>query len=187
MSKLSLFLQTTRARTLPVMVFPVVIGAALAWQRGARFQWGLFVLTLIGALAAHLGANVVNDVFDFGTGADSAAHEIAPQGETVVTGSRFLLNSQLSIGTYRLLALGCFATALLCGIVLSFFRPFAIVFGVIGFLLAFFYVAPPVRLAYIGRGHYCLRQPYKSWRFGVECEADWESKYGNPVRKGASS
>ena len=38
---------------------PVVIGAALAWQQGARFQWGLFALTLIGALAAHLGANAV--------------------------------------------------------------------------------------------------------------------------------
>jgi 1,4-dihydroxy-2-naphthoate polyprenyltransferase len=152
MSKFQLFLQVTRARTLPVMVFPVVIGAALAWQQGARFQWGLFVLTLIGALAAHLGANVVNDVFDFGTGADQAAHKITPQGETLVTGSQFLLNSQLSLKTYRLLALGCFAVALLCGIILSFFRPFAIVFGVAGFLLAFFYVAPPVRLAYIGRG-----------------------------------
>lgn len=152
MSKLQLFLQVTRARTLPVMVFPVVIGAALAWEQGARFQWGLFILTLIGALAAHLGANVVNDVFDFGTGADQAAHDIMPQGETVVTGSQFLLNSRLSIGTYRLLSVSCFAVALLCGIVLSFFRPFAIVFGVVGFLLAFFYVAPPLRLAYIGRG-----------------------------------
>lgn len=152
MSKLQLFLQITRARTLPVMIFPVVIGAALAWQQGSTFQWGLFALTLIGALAAHLGANVVNDVFDFGAGADQAARDIAPQGETVVTGSQFLLNSQLSIKTYRLLAGGCFAVALLCGIILSFFRPFALVFGVLGFLLAYFYVAPPLRLAYIGRG-----------------------------------
>ncbi|HKV59942.1 MAG TPA: prenyltransferase [Ktedonobacteraceae bacterium] len=152
MSKLSLFLQTTRARTLPVMIFPVVIGAVLAWQQGSPFQWGLFVLTLVGALAAHLGANVVNDVFDFGAGADQAAHDITAKGETLVTGSQFLLNQQLSIKTYRLLAVGCFAVALLCGIILSFYRPFALVFGVIGFLLAFFYVAPPLRLAYIGRG-----------------------------------
>ena len=152
MSKLQLFLQTTRARTLPVMIFPVVIGAALAWQRGSTFQWGLFALTLIGALAAHLGANVVNDVFDFGAGADQAALHIASQGETMVTGSRFLLNSLLSIRTYRLLAGGCFAVALLCGVALSSYRPFALVFGVLGFLLAYFYVAPPLRLAYIGRG-----------------------------------
>src|SRR5947207_9717332 len=75
MTKLQLFLQTTRARTLPVMIAPVVIGAVLAWQQGFHFQWGLFVLTLIGALAAHLGANVINDVFDFGAGADQAAQD----------------------------------------------------------------------------------------------------------------
>lgn len=152
MSKLQLFLQTTRARTLPVMIFPVVIGTVLAWQQGSTFQWGLFALTLLGALAAHLGANVVNDVFDFGAGADQAAHDIAAKGETLVTGSQFLLDQRLSITTYRLLAVGCFAVALLCGIVLSFYRPFALVFGALGFLLAFFYVAPPLRLAYIGRG-----------------------------------
>ena len=152
MSKLQLFLQTTRARTLPVMIAPVVIGAVLAWQQGFHFQWGLFVLTLIGALAAHLGANVINDVFDFGAGADQAARDIVAQGTTVVTGSQFLLNEKLTLKNYRVLALGCFAVALICGVILSFYRPYAIVFGAVGFLLAFFYVAPPLRLAYIGRG-----------------------------------
>jgi 1,4-dihydroxy-2-naphthoate octaprenyltransferase len=70
----------------------------------------------------------------------------------MVTGSQYLLNKKLSIKTYRLLAVGCFAVALLCGTALSFFRPYALVFGALGFLLAFFYVAPPLRLAYIGRG-----------------------------------
>jgi 1,4-dihydroxy-2-naphthoate octaprenyltransferase len=36
--------------------------------------------------------------------------------------------------------------------VLSIFRPWALALGIIGFLLAFFYVARPIRLAYIGRG-----------------------------------
>ena len=152
MSKVGLFLQMTRARTLPVMIAPVVIGAVLAWQQGSTFQWGLFALTLIGALAAHLGANVTNDVFDFGAGADQAAHDIVSQGNTVVTGSQFLLNEKLTLKTYRVLAVACFAVALLCGVILSLYRPYALVFGVVGFLLAFFYVAPPLRLAYIGRG-----------------------------------
>lgn len=152
MSKLQLFLQVTRARTLPVMISPVVIGAILAWQQGYVFSWGLFALTLVGALAAHLGANVLNDVFDFGSGADQAAQEITPQGQTAVTGSRFLLSKQVSMSSYRWLAVACFAVALLCGIILSIFRPLALVFGAAGLLLAFFYVAPPLRLAYIGRG-----------------------------------
>ncbi len=138
MSRVQVFLKVTRARTLPVMAAPVIIGSVLAWQQGAPFQWGLFVLTLLGALAAHLGANVINDVFDFGAGADQAAQAIMPQGNTVATGSQFLLNGQLTMRAYRGLAIACFAVALLCGIVLSLFRPWALAFGVIGFLLAFF-------------------------------------------------
>jgi 1,4-dihydroxy-2-naphthoate octaprenyltransferase len=62
------------------------------------------------------------------------------------------MNGKLSVNAYRGLAVGLFAFALLCGIILAFFRPWALAFGVAGFLLAFFYVAPPLRLAYIGRG-----------------------------------
>ena len=152
MSRFQLFLQVTRARTLPVMLAPVLIGSVLAWQQNGHFQWGLFVLALVGALAAHLGANVLNDVFDFAKGTDQAAYAIMPEGKTLTTGSQFLLNGRLSLRVYRGLAFGCFAVALLCGIVLTIFRPWALAFGVAGLLLAYFYVAPPLRLAYIGRG-----------------------------------
>src|SRR5713101_7105221 len=99
MNRVQIFLQVTRARTLPVMAAPVIIGSVLAWQQGSPFHWGFFVLALVGAMAAHLGANVINDVFDFGAGTDQAAQHIAAGGETVVTGSQFLLNKQLSLKT----------------------------------------------------------------------------------------
>src|SRR5207253_1891920 len=100
----------------------------------------------------HLGANVVNDVFDFAEGTDQTAQKMVPEGTTLATGSQALMRGQLSLRAYRGLAIALFALALLCGIVLTFFRPWALAFGVAGFLLAFFYVAPPFRLAYIGRG-----------------------------------
>jgi 1,4-dihydroxy-2-naphthoate octaprenyltransferase len=134
------------------MAAPVVIGSVLAWEQGSSFQWSYFILALVGAMAAHLGANVINDVFDFGAGTDQAAQAYTTQGSTVATGSRYLLNGKLTIMSYRRLAIACFAIALLCGIALTIFRPWALLFGIIGFLLAFFYVAPPLRLAYIGRG-----------------------------------
>lgn len=152
MNTIQIFSKVTRARTLPVMVMPVVIGALLAWQQGSTFSWGLFLLTLFGALAAHLGANLINDIFDFEQGTDQAAYDLRLSGTTVTTGSPLLLNGQLSPKVYRWLALGCFALALLCGVALAFFRPWVLLFAVSGFLLAFFYVAPPLRLAYIGRG-----------------------------------
>ena len=152
MNTLQVLLQATRARTLPVMLSPVLIGALLAWQQGAFFNWGLFVLTLVGALAAHLGANVVNDVFDFSVGTDQAAQKMMPAGTTIATGSQTLMKGQLSLRAFRGLAIALFALALLCGIVLALYRPLALAFGIVGFLLAFFYVAPPLRLAYVGRG-----------------------------------
>jgi len=152
LNRIQPFLEVTRARTLPVMAAPVIIGSVLAWQQGSPFNWGLFVLTLVGAMAAHLGANVINDVFDFGAGTDQAAQAITHQGSTIATGSRYLLNGKFTVTYYRSLAFACFAIALLCAIMLTIFRPWALVLGLIGFLLAFFYVAPPIRLAYIGRG-----------------------------------
>ncbi len=152
MKLLNLLLQATRARTLPVMLAPVLIGSILAWEQGTPFQWGFFALVLLGALAAHLGANVINDVFDFAAGTDQAAQQLVPEGTTLATGSQALMSGKLSYTAYRGLAVGLFALALLCGILLTFFRPWAIALGVAGFLLAFFYVAPPLRLAYVGRG-----------------------------------
>jgi 1,4-dihydroxy-2-naphthoate octaprenyltransferase len=95
---------------------------------------------------------VVNDVFDFAEGTDQAAQKMASEGTTLATGSQALMRGQLSLGTYRGLAVALFALALACGIVLTFFRLWTLAFGVAGFLLAFFYVAPPLRLAYVGRG-----------------------------------
>ena len=149
---MKLLLQATRARTLPVMIAPVLIGSMLAWEQGTPFQWGLFALALLGSLAAHLGANVVNDVFDFAEGTDQAAQQLVPDGTTLATGSQALMNGKLSYTAYRGMAAALFVLALLCGILLTIFRPWAIAFGLVGFLLALFYVAPPLRLAYVGRG-----------------------------------
>src|SRR5260370_5900451 len=94
------------------MAAPVIIGSALAWQQGSSFQWGLFVLAFVGAMAAHLGANVINDVFDFGAGTDQAAQAIIQQGNTVATGSSYLLNGKLTITYYRILSVICFSVTL---------------------------------------------------------------------------
>ena len=63
----------TRARALPVMVLPVALGAALSWRDGNRFRPVAFGLTMLGAAAAHLAANVTNDYFDYKEGTDERA------------------------------------------------------------------------------------------------------------------
>ncbi len=152
--RVAFFAQTTRAGVLPVMAAPVLVGTALAWDQQRVFNGWLFALTLIGALAAHLGANVINDVFDFKSGADQAANALMGESEqqTMTTGSASMLAGKMTLRQTTLLAGILFAVALACGVALAVFRPWTLAFAVGGFLLAFFYVAPPLRLAYVGRG-----------------------------------
>lgn len=152
--RVAFFAQTTRAGALPVMAAPVLVGTALAWDQRQVFNGWLFALTLVGALAAHLGANVINDVFDFKSGADQAANALMSEGErqTMTTGSASMLSGKMTLRQTTTLAGILFAVALACGVVLAIFRPWTLAFAIGGFLLAFFYVAPPIRLAYVGRG-----------------------------------
>ncbi len=152
--RVAFFVQTTRAGVLPVMAAPVLIGTALAWEQQHAFNGWFFLLALIGALAAHLGANVINDVYDFKSGADQVASSLIAEGQpqAMTTGSSSLLAGKITLRQTVALAGGLFAVALVCGIVLTIWRPWTLAFAVGGFLLAFFYVAPPIRLAYIGRG-----------------------------------
>lgn len=152
--RVAFFAQTTRAQVLPVMLAPVLIGTALAWDERQIFNIGLFLLALLGALAAHLGSNVINDVFDYQSGADqkAATLDTGDEKQTVPTGSVNLLTGKLTLRQYWTLAGVLFGVALACGLVLTIWRPWTLAFAIGGFLLAFFYVAPPIRLAYVGRG-----------------------------------
>lgn len=68
--------RATRAYSLPASVVPVALGTVLA-ARGyggigmGHFQLRTFFITLLGAILAHFGANVLNDYFDFVKGVDT--------------------------------------------------------------------------------------------------------------------
>lgn len=147
---LALFITATRAKVLPVMLAPVAVGGALAWSHTGFFSWGWFGVTLLGASAMHLGANVINDYFDETSGADAAARS-DPSG--MATGTGLIASGTMTRETTLRLAATLFAVALACGVALAVARgPLVLVLGAAGFLLAFFYVAPPIRYGYVGRG-----------------------------------
>lgn len=71
----SVLWRATRAYSLPASVVPVLLGAALAFQgydgHARTFSLAVFLLTLLGAVLAHFGGNVLNDYFDFNFGVDT--------------------------------------------------------------------------------------------------------------------
>ncbi len=105
--------RATRAYSLPASVIPVLLGTALA-ARGyafpghARFDGLLFALTLLGAILAHFGANVLNDYFDFVNGVDTRPEH----GSGVLTGGQMTARQALGFGAALM------AGAAVCGLLL---------------------------------------------------------------------
>ncbi len=147
------FAEVTRADVAPVMAMPVAIGAALAWQRGGRFKPVPFALTLVGAVAAHLAANVTNDIFDFRSGVDERARAMAETDGTLDTSSGALTGGALSERQANFVAAGLWGTALLCGAgITQRSGPGIVGLAAAGFALGTLYVAPPLAYGYIGHG-----------------------------------
>ncbi len=61
-----------RPWSFPASLVPMLVGAALAY-RAEFWDWPLFLLTLVGGVFVHAGANLFNTYFDFQRGADSSA------------------------------------------------------------------------------------------------------------------
>lgn len=132
------------------MLAPVAVGSTLGWERSGRFSWGWFALTVAGAAAMHLGANVVNDYYDEELGAEEEARR---DPGMIATGSGVVAAGQMTKAGLAILAASLFTVALVIGLVIAVARGWEVfVLGAIGFVLAFTYVAPPVKYGYRGRG-----------------------------------
>jgi 1,4-dihydroxy-2-naphthoate octaprenyltransferase len=150
-----LWIRALRAPFLVASVLPVILGGVLAWAFLARpggivaFNVPLFLLTLVGAVFVHLATNVLNDNFDFRSGNDLAVKHQNPfaGGGRVLTTGKLSVNAHLGVGI-AFLGLGA-----LIGLYLVMQTSLTLLWiGLVGVFAAFFYVAPPVRLAHRGVG-----------------------------------
>lgn len=145
------FKKASRMKVIPVMLIPVALGALGAYVWTGAFHPWLFLMTLIGAGAAHLFSNMVNDLWDFKNGTDDEAKKNV---DAISTNSGFLTNGRWSLRKFKTVTWALFGIAALSGVILSFISGWwAFVFGGLGGLIAYFYVAPPIRFGYRGKGY----------------------------------
>lgn len=152
--KISLAFKLARWNYFPVGILPIFLGGAVAWHHYHNVLWWKLVLCMIGMFFAHLGANAANDYFDQKSGVDLYAYEEIPESRgSGVCGSDILTTGLLTMKEAAV-AIGIFfAIAFACGIVLALTSGWMVVFfAVIGFVLGFFYCAPPVAFGYKGFG-----------------------------------
>lgn len=81
MSKIKIWIECMRLRTLPVSLSGVVIAIALAWWHG-RFVWVPALLCLLFALLAQVASNFANEYYDFKKGADKVGRVGPRRGVT---------------------------------------------------------------------------------------------------------
>jgi 1,4-dihydroxy-2-naphthoate octaprenyltransferase len=134
---------------LPTIVMPIVGAAAIASAQG-HFDPLTLVLTLLGGSAALLGANLLNDLYDFKAGADQSARQVPG---AIETGSGAFVEGRWSLRKGWATTVALFTFALLCGIALAARSTWEVLlFAAAGAGISYAYVGPPFPLAYKGRG-----------------------------------
>ena len=142
------YLAATRPAFLSVTLVACLLGLAVAHASGVKLALPAALLTVLFALVAHAGANVINDYYDALNGSDAANEQrVFP----FTGGSRFIQNGVLSQRETARFGYGLLAAVVPAGLWLSLGAgPGLIVIGLAGLLLGWAYSAPPFELA--GRG-----------------------------------
>jgi len=135
--------QAVRAPSLSAAAVPVLLGTAVAARDGYFHGWRMLI-ALIGAVAIQAGTNLINDYYDFRSGADSHAS----LGPSMVIQRGLLTPEQVWRG-----GIVAFAIGGVLGLVLVYLCGWPILaIGIPSIAAGYFYTAAPVSLAYIGFG-----------------------------------
>lgn len=148
------YVAATRPSFLTASLMACMIGLAIAHHGGVAFDAALAVITLLFALLAHAGVNVLNDYYDALNGTDACNVErVFP----FTGGSRFIQNGVLTLAQTR-----NFGFALLAGVVAAGLwlmlrsDPQLLYVGLAGLFIGWAYSAPPFRLNSRGLGELCV-------------------------------
>jgi 1,4-dihydroxy-2-naphthoate octaprenyltransferase len=148
--KIELFLRLTRLQFIPLIVLPGAVGTSLAYAISGKFDPIYFGLVLLGIVLLHLGANAIDDCYDYQNGVDQVANSFFPSD---FGGWKPIPRGYIPLRNAKIVSYSLFAFSLAIG-VFFWFRvgPIAFVLAFSGFLLALFYCAPPLKLDYRGLG-----------------------------------
>jgi len=140
----------SRAQFLPVILSPIIVGAALSWWTDRALSPLSFILVLAGSIAAHLAANTIDDTYDYTSGVDVVSNAMFPRD---FGGWKVLPRGLMSVHQAKMVAYFFFSATILVGLYLTMIAgPLVFVLGAIGIFFAYFHVAPPLRLGYRGLG-----------------------------------
>ena len=139
----AIWIQAVRAPSLSAAAIPVLLGVAIA-ARDGFFSIGRMMLALVGAIAIQAGTNLINDYYDFRSGADSEQS----LGPSMVIQRGLLTPEQVWRGGIVAFGIGALiglALVAMCGWPI-------LALGIPSIAAGYFYTASPVSLAYVALG-----------------------------------
>jgi len=144
----------TRPPFLSVTLFAALIGLASAYASGIPVKALEAILTVIFALVAHAGVNVLNDYYDAMNGTDEINTErVFP----FTGGSRFIQNGVLTTTETAVFGAALFGVTFIAGVFLTWASgPGLLAIGAAGLLIGWAYSAPPLKLNSRGLGELCV-------------------------------
>ena len=135
--------RAARPRSLTATYIPLLLAAVIAIDQGV-FDLLRFALSMIAALALQIGANLVNEYFDYVRGADAEKQA----GMGMVIKNAVLTPRAVLYGAIATVGLG-----IILGLILAALSgPLLLLIGLGGVLVVVLYTAGPLPLAYIGLG-----------------------------------
>lgn len=146
------YFAATRPAFLSVTFVGCLLGLAVAAHSGVALDPLKATVTLLFALLAHAGANVINDYYDALSGCDAANVErVFP----FTGGSRFIQNGVLTLRETGRFGYALLAVVVPAGLWLAAVSaPGLIAIGLAGLLVGWAYSAPPVKLQSRGLGEF---------------------------------
>jgi len=139
-------------------VASMLVGATAAATTGP-IAWGWLALTVLGVFCVEAAKNASGEIFDWDSGADQGVTEA--ERSPFSGGKRVLVDGLMTRRQTAWVAMAFYAAAAAVGFVIVGWRePRVVWLGLAGAGLAFFYHAPPLRLAYRGLGELAVALTY---------------------------
>jgi len=149
-SNITIFARLTRFQFLPLILLPALCGTFLAFRTYHVFNPTYFALMFLGVAMLHLGANAIDDCYDFQNGVDQVANSMFPKDFSAWKPlPRGLISLKNAKSVSYMLLLGSLLLATYFAFVVG---PWSLILGVAGIFLAITYTAPPLKLDYRGFG-----------------------------------